>query len=149
MEQQIRNERKLKGKGRNEGSFFVKFITTLLFLALSAYLVVQTARSIDITGQKLDIFKKAQKEVTDLRIKNVKLILMSERVVTEEYIEEEARNRLNYAKDGEILFIIPAELIESDELSEYIERYSYGYVDEGASKKDNLTIWIDFFKEGI
>lgn len=134
---------------RNESSPFVKFLTTILFLSLSVYFLGQMVRSIDLTRQKLEIFEKAKEEVDDLRLKNIQLIMTAERVITEEYTEEEARNRLNYAKDGEILFIIPDELMNSEELNNYIKRSSYGYIDESTLNQDNIELWLTFFKEGV
>ncbi len=140
----------MRRKTKDDHQFkFIDLITIFAFLSLTTYFVYQTARSVDLTRQKLDIFDKAKEEVSDLRIKNVKLILMSERVETEEYIEEEARNRLNYAKDGETLFIIPEDLLFDPELDEYVNTFSFGYVDQTAVNQSNYDIWKEFFFEGI
>jgi len=128
---------------------FVNVITVIAFIALSTYFLSQTVRSVDITRQKLDIFDRAKEEVGDLRITNIKLILMSERVETEEYIEEEARNRLNYAKDGEILFIIPEELLSETDLDRYVNTFSYGYQELQTVGDGNISIWVAFFIDGL
>ena len=74
---------------------------------------------------------------------------MSEKVETEEYIEEEARNRLNYAKDGETLFIIPEELLSESELDWYINTFTFGYREIGDTDSKNLSIWWSFFVDGL
>ncbi len=144
----MKNKSETRNNQKNSINF-VNILSTTIFIALSVYFISQTVRSISLTRQKLNIFDNAKSEVNELRYENVQLILTAERVVTEEYIEKEARNRLNYAKDGETLFVIPEELLEDTDLSYYINTYSFGYIEEVNSNLTNLEYWIEFFTKGI
>lgn len=102
-----------------------------------------------MTFQKLEILDQAKEEVEQLRLRNVELVLMSEKVVTEAYIESQARDRLNYAKDGELLYIIPEELLEDPDLNDYIDSLQYGYQPVDTKPPDVLTEWLELFQFGI
>jgi hypothetical protein len=63
-------------------------------------------------GQKLSLLKQAEQEVTDLRLDNLELSLQLEEAGTRDNLEKEARDRLNYGEEGEVLFVIDEELVE-------------------------------------
>ena len=127
----------------------IRYITLLTALFMSGFLLFQIWRSYTLTFQKLEILDQAKEEVEQLRLRNVELVLMSEKVVTEAYIESQARDRLNYAKDGELLYIIPEELLEDPDLNDYLVSLQYGYQPVDTKPPDVLTEWLELFQFGI
>lgn len=124
----------------------LKMVVNLGFLVLSFFLFYNIFRSIQITGAKLEILNRAEKEVDSLRVENIRLILEKDTVQSPDYIETEARNRLNYSKDGEILFIIPDSVLElAKEELEVIISGEKGEVEE----KEIWKQWCDFFLFGV
>lgn len=124
----------------------LKMVVNLGFLVLSFFLFYNIFRSIQITGAKLEILNRAEKEVDSLRVENIRLILEKDTVQSPDYIETEARNRLNYSKDGEILFIIPDSVLElAKEELEVIISGEKGGVEE----KEIWKQWYDFFLFGV
>lgn len=124
----------------------LKMVVNLGFLVLSFFLFYNIFRSIQITGAKLEILNRAEKEVDSLRVENIRLILEKDTVQSPDYIETEARNRLNYSKDGEILFIIPDSVLElAKEELEVIISGEKGEVEE----KEIWKQWYDFFLFGV
>ena len=145
LEQERREKQR---KSKFEDLFTIKWVYLLAAIALGSYLAFQSVRSINITLQKLEIFDLAKEEVQELRVKNIELLLLSERVVSEKYIESAARDKLNYAKEGETLFIIPEELFEDEDLTEHVNYFDPNRVEE-VEDEDNFQIWIDFFRFGV
>lgn len=76
-------------------------------IILSAFLIFNSLRSIQISREKIGILNQAQNEVSSLRLKNITLILQKETIETDDYTETDIRNRLNYSKKGEYIFVIP------------------------------------------
>jgi cell division protein FtsB len=60
----------------------------------------------------LEILNHAEKEVGDLRLDNLELLTLSEYMKSDEYLETEARNRLNLSGKGETVFVIPDEILK-------------------------------------
>lgn len=97
----------------NEGtSTFLSGLGSILLIAVSIFLIYNIFKSVDLTVKKVAILNQAEQEVDDLRLKNISLILSREEVETDDYIETESRDRLNLAKEGELVFVISDELIE-------------------------------------
>ncbi|KKR06437.1 MAG: hypothetical protein UT34_C0001G0478 [candidate division WS6 bacterium GW2011_GWF2_39_15] len=90
----------------------LSIFTNLLLVIVSAFLIYNVWKSISLTIKKIEILHQAQEEVDNLRLKNISLILSREEVETDDYIETQARNRLNLAKKSELVFVIPDEFLE-------------------------------------
>lgn len=80
------------------------FITVVLVLLL---IINNLSHSIYDLWQKQDVLTEAQKELEEEKLKNQKLKAGLSYVVTEEFIEEKARNNLFLAKPGEQQVVIP------------------------------------------
>ena len=89
------------------GNWAAKFV----FLSVSAFLVYNVAHSVNITTQKVDILKNARQEVEKLRVTNLELDTQLQNMQSSQYIEVEARDRLNYSGSGETSFVISDELM--------------------------------------
>jgi cell division protein FtsB len=116
-------------------------------LAISLFLLYNIARSIQITTLKLEILKQAEREVDQLRVENIELILKKGTFQSADYIETEARNRLNYSQKGEILFVIPDSSMDSAALE--LERILSGAEQAEAIKRAVWEKWYDFFLLGV
>lgn len=51
-------------------------------------------------------------EVDELRLNNLQLALLLENMESKEYLEVQARNRLNFAGEKEYIFVIPENILE-------------------------------------
>ena len=96
-------------------------IVSIVMILFSVYLLLQVGRSLVTTRDKLAILDTAQEDVTELRVKNIQKLMESEEVLTDRFVEKQVRDKLFYSKDGERVFVIPEELIESEELDAYME----------------------------
>jgi cell division protein FtsB len=65
------------------------------------------------TYNKKDLLTQAQKELEEEKLKNSRLKAELTYVETEQFIEEQARNKLFLVKPGEEHVVIPQELIKS------------------------------------
>lgn len=122
-----------------------KIISILInvgFVAMSVFLIFNSARAFQITNVKLAILKQAQQEVTDLRIENIKLLLQKDRIETDDYVETDIRNRLNYSKSNEIVFVISE--LAMQEADREVERILTPpkIVEQ---PKETWEIWYEFF----
>ncbi len=84
-------------------------------------------------------------EVEDLRLKNLELALLLEEIQGLEYLEIQARDRLNFAGEKEYIFVIPdATLTQADE---NLDRFLGNNQEE--SQEGGFEVWADFFLKGI
>ncbi len=114
-------------------------------IAISVFLLYSVYNSIVITGQKVEISKKARQEVDNLRLENLKLALSLESMQSDEYLEVQARDRLNFAGSSEFLFVIPETVLES--AKERVDTYLYG--SEEVEDIPTYLQWFEFVKTGI
>ena len=116
-----------------------------LLIILSGILIYNITKSMIITSEKVQILSQAEKEVSNLRLDNLENLLLIEYMTSDEYLETEARNRLNLSKKGEVAFVIPEEILEKGLLQ--VERVLDE--DERVFDIENWRIWQDFFIVGI
>ena len=133
-------------KGKNPinsviGNSFVKIV----LIGVSLFLFYSIYNSVVITYQKIEISKHAREEVDKLRLENLKLALSLESMSSQEYIEVQARDRLNFSGSDEYIFVIPDSTLKSAQ--EQIEVF----FSEPKEKTDTQVyeVWIDFLKNGI
>lgn len=117
----------------------------LLLLALSGVLIYNVVKSIVITSEKLEILNQAEGEVSDLRLNNLELLVLTEYMKSDEYLETEARNRLNLSKKGEISFVIPEEILKKG-ISDIEDILSEQKTVDG---EKGWKVWYLFFSSGI
>lgn len=111
----------------------------VVFIVTSIFLLYNVGKSIYQTNLKLQILQQAEREVENLRLENIELVMENDLVIEDEYIEAEARNRLNYGFDGETQLVIPDELLEDQNLDDQVV----------ADDKSVLQEWVDFLIIGI
>ena len=123
----------------------VAFLTLILLMGISVYQHILTM------NQKLVILEKIEKEVDQLRVHNLKLIFKKNEAVSYEYIEKEARDKLGYSDEDEILFVIPDKLLESREVEEKLIMAKGEDIDDGYMEGGEIfEQWVEFlFVEGV
>ena len=124
---------------------FDNIITKGVLLAVSVFLLYNVAHSINITIQKLDILKRAEMEVDVLRLKNLELAMLLENMQSREYLEVQARDRLNFAGEREYVFVIPDSVLEGaqDDMEKLLN------IDGRLEREPTYEIWRDFLLKGI
>ncbi len=136
---------KQEDQGPSFKKLFDNLLTKIILLSVSAFLLYNVIHSADITVQKLDILKNARSEVDELRLKNLELALLLDTMQSKEYLEIQARDRLNFAGEREYIFVIPeAVLDESEKDMEMILGTNQENNEEGG-----YHIWKDFLLTGI
>jgi hypothetical protein len=89
--------------------------------------------------------QRARREVDELRLKNLELALLIEDIQGLEYLEIQARDRLNFAGEKEFIFVIPdATLAQADDDLDRFLGNNEEKPQEGA-----YEVWADFFLKGI
>ena len=88
-------------------SNFVSIGLSVIFLALSGLLIVNSVKSVSTAYQRSLLLDQAEVEVQELRLRNLELLQELDYVSSSSYVEEEARNRLLYTKDDEVLVVLP------------------------------------------
>jgi cell division protein FtsB len=130
---------------KSSNSIFNNPVTRILFLGISVFLLYNVGHSFNIMIQKLNILQRASMEVEDLRLKNLELALLLEEIQGLEYLEIQARDRLNFAGEKEYIFVIPdATLTQADE---NLDRFLGNNQEE--SQEGGFEVWADFFLKGI
>ncbi|GEM_PF-3184477 len=145
------NLRLEKNQARQKKKDVLKALGILVFLVLIFFMVGSLYQNVLIMHEKLSILDKVQREVDELRMHNLDLILKQTEVVSYDYIEKAARDKLGYSDDDEILFIIPDELLESDEVEKELTIAKGEDLDDDYYKPEEIfEEWVDFlFFEGV
>ncbi len=120
-------------------------LTKIVLLTISFFLLYNVGHSINITTQKVDILRKARQEVDDLRLRNLELSVLLNDMQSIEYLEIQARDRLNFAGEKEYVFVIPENALEK--ATEDIETILG--TKKISSSKSSWEIWVGFLSHGI
>ncbi len=115
----------------------------LVFVGISLFLFYNIFHSVDITVQKVNILKNAREEVESLRVTNLELATQLQSMQNPEYIEVEARDRLNFSGTNDVIFVIPDALLESAE-----ERLAMILDEKEVAQRSNIEAWTDLLIEG-
>ena len=140
----MRNMKKLPRKRSSDKrnvatSMFVSIVLSVVFVALSGLLVVNSVKAVRTAYQRNLLLGQAESEVQDLRLRNLQLQQDLDYVMSESYVEEEARNRLLYAKNEDVLLVLPQtgkEVQDSDVLGE----------SNSVSESENLEQWTKWWQ---
>lgn len=116
-------------------------------LAISIVILYSVFNSIIITVKKVDILKEAEKEVNSLRLENLNLSIGIKDMSTDEYLEKEARDRLNFGGKGEVVFVIPETMIEyaKHEVNDIVNPPVEPVYESGS----NIDKWLQFLVLGV
>ncbi len=118
-----------------------KFVVCLVLIGVSGLLFVNSARSIMTAYNRSLLLEQAEREVDSLRLENLELVETKEETMDESYVEGEARDRISYVKDGEVIVVLP----------ETGEEIVLGEEDEinGEERLDGWHRWWDLMRNGV
>lgn len=134
-----------RGGKRPANTLFSNKLVQIALIGIAIFLFYSVYNSIKITGEKLEISKRAKQEVDELRLKNLELELALESMQTPEYLEVQARDRLNFSGENEYIFVIPESLLEH--AKEGVNTYLYG--NQEKVQDPTHIVWYEFLKYGI
>ena len=119
-------------------------VSSIVIFALVLYFVLNSVR---ITVQKVDILKRAEREVQELRLENLHLSVGIEEMSSDKYLEKEARDRLNFGGKDEVVFVIPDSTLEMamEEVEKIIASSQESIYESGS----NFEEWLSFVLEGV
>jgi len=88
-------------------------IISIVFITIGGYLLFRTYKTIQEVNQKQQTQIELEKQVQKQRYKYLQEMLKQKEIIQnhEKYIEQEARNRLGYAMEGETVIYFPEEPI--------------------------------------
>lgn len=138
----MKRKRNSKNRSNNPKSKFATFLISVVLLGLAGVMMVNSVRSIMTAYKRNQLLEQAKEDVYMLRKKNLELDQKREDVMGETYVESEARDRMYYSKDGEVVVVLPdtaEELIEEEQNSE-------GDIDDS---KEGIERWWKLIKNGI
>ena len=124
-------------------AIFDNTVVKLIFVGISVFLLYNVLHSVDITIQKVNILKNARTEVESLRVTNLELATQLQSMQNPEYIEVEARDRLNFSGTNDVVFVIPDSLLDSAG-----ERLSVILDEKVEENKSNMEVWLDLLVHG-
>jgi cell division protein FtsB len=116
----------------------------LVLMGVSILMLLSVYRSFRQMGQKISLLKQAEQEVESLRLENLELSLKIEEAGSIENLEKEARDRLNYGQEGDVVFVIEEQLIERGKR----KVQAILYPQEPVNEIDVLNEWVDFVVKG-
>jgi cell division protein FtsB len=123
---------------------FLSVFISLLFVGLSAVLVINSVKSVVSAYRRMLLLDQAKQEVGELRVQNLELKQEKEKILSEDYVEKEARDRLYYVKDGEVMVVLP----ETNE--ELKDQQDVKGVEDIHESEDSLREeWIKIIQQGI
>jgi len=82
----------------------------LLIIIIGLGLIVNLSRDIIRLVESLNQVKRVEEQTREIETKRQALLNKKDYYQTEEFIEEEARNKLNMTKPGETIVILPENL---------------------------------------
>lgn len=104
----------------------MKKISFVVIIIISVFIINSLTRSIYDLWKKQDLIVRARQELSKEKEENQRLKSQLSLVGNDQFIEEEARNKLFLVKPGEQEVIIPKELQDAD---------------KSAQNKDNAPNW--------
>jgi cell division protein FtsB len=119
-------------------------IGQIVLLAVSVLMLLSVYRSFNQMAQKISLLKQAEQEVRELRLENLELSLEIEDAGSIESLEKEARDRLNYGQENEVVFVIEDELVEKGKE----KVHAILNPEEDIIKVGVFNEWVDFVLTG-
>ena len=142
------NKRNRSSRSSEESNWFGRILDSgigqIVLLIISALMILSVVRSFRQMSQKVSLLRQAEQEVRDLRLENLELSLKIENAGSIESLEKEARDRLNYGQENEIVFVIDDDLIEVGK--EKVQAILYPQ--EDVVEDDVFDEWVDFVVKG-
>lgn len=138
-----REKESRNGISKISGHWIFKVVSIAVFILVMYFI----SNSVRITIQKVDILKKAEKEVQDLRLENLYLSVGIKEMSSDKYLEKEARDRLNFGGKDEVVFVIPDSTLEFSKAK--VEDIVTPKVELVYESGGNLNEWLSFILNGV
>ena len=139
-----RESRRTKKKDNIVGRVLGSRIGKILLLGISLLMLLSVFRSFKQMGQKISLLRQAEHEVDELRIENLELSLEIVEASSVDHLEREARDRLNYGQENEVVFVISEDLVEIGMQKVDDILYPEKEVEEGSVWEE----WVEFVVGG-
>jgi cell division protein FtsB len=143
-----RPDRRKESNGNSDliDNFFNSVVAKIVLLGISVFLFYNIGHAVVLTTQKVQILKRAQIEVENLRLKNLELATLLDSMQSVEYLEVEARDRLSFSGRKDTIFVIPETLlVMAGQHLDKILTEDYGEL----NMKYGFEVWRDFLLSGI
>lgn len=85
----------------------MKRAVQILWIIISVAFIVQLTHSISDLGKRGGVVEEAQMRLQKVQDENNKLKEEAMYVVSSQFVEEQARNKLNMARPGEVVAMVP------------------------------------------
>lgn len=117
--------------------FKLKYLILLASIAILLYSIYTAIVSIGDISQKLEIEKQMDTQINDQRYEYLKVMLQEHEIISDHkrFVEEQVRERLGYAKPGEVVIYFPEESADS-QLDEVIKQPEL-------TEAQVLDMWLD------
>ncbi len=119
---------------------------TIVLTLLTLFFIYNIARAIITTQRKIKDLNNAESDTESLREEYFLTYLKTRQVNTDDYLEKFSRNEMNYAKDGDIIFIIRDSQLQDPVLN---EQYKKLIQKDAHPTISNWQQWLSFFRNGI
>lgn len=147
-----KNNSENSSSSSNKTGNYIVFALSIFIIAIMTYNIW---RSISQTTNKLEIIDYAEIEVQNLRLQNIDLVMEKEKMKKDDFVELEARDRLNYARDEETICVFSEGINNRIEGEYYVNSVLDKGVVLGEKFPENcdqicvLKEWALFFIEGM
>ena len=127
------------------GKLFDSGLGKIGLIIFTILLLLNFYRSLKQTIDRYNLVRQAENEVQMLRLENLKLSLRIVDASSQKYLEKEARNKLNYGRENEVVFVIPDDLIEEGKtnVKEILEEEKVVL-----SQEEVLLQWVELVVNG-
>lgn len=112
----------------------MKKITFIIIIVLATLSIIHSLQSIYSLWSKQEVVKQAANELAKQEEKNTQLKQQLKAASAQDFVEEQARDKLFMVKPGENTIVIPAALLATDSAKKPIEVH-----------KSNWQQWWDLF----
>ena len=144
----MNRRRIIEEKGSTNVSTFVSVALSLIFLGLAGLLIANSIKSVSSAYNRALLLDQAESEIEALRLRNLELIQEEKYVTSDPYVEGEARDRMLYSKDGEVLLVLPDDTEVLGESDSTIEDSTAEEVDQEDLLK-GWDRWWSVIKNGV
>lgn len=109
------------------------FLRLFLFL-LGIFLIINLTRSLINLWQKTSLISQEEERLAKVKLENEELKQQLAQIQTPEYIEQQAREKLGLAREGEIVIILPPSPYSQSEKNQLPPK-------ENLKEKEEKPIW--------
>lgn len=119
-------------------------ITRLAAIVIGGYIIVTTVRNIANLWSARSRITQAQEKLADLQAQNIKLNQEIAQAGNPTFIEREARDKLGFVKEGEVILVLP-----QDEVNKIAQglRADSAKSAEPATEIPTWRLWLKLFTD--